>query len=528
MESISNSADVGRNTSGENLSCWLADSARRQYLPLIANSDADVVVIGGGLAGLSIAYNLIKRGIKVILLEDGLLASGESGRTTAHLATAIDNRFYHLIKTFGKEDTSLIYQSHVEAVNFIERTAEEEKIDCDFMRVDGYLFPHHTDTVESLEREYDAAREAGVDVEWVAEVPAMRMQPLKALKFPRQGQFHPVKYMIGLGEAITMNGGKIYTGTHVDKIDSEGVTTSEGYRVNARHIVVATNSPVNSRFILPLTQYPYRTYAIAALIKRKSLPPVLWWDTGDMSIDKDTPPYHYVRIQPHNLDFDLLIAGGEDHKTGLMGNLSEFDRHGRLEAWTRERFDIGEIVFRWSGQVMEPYDGIAFIGRNSSDKENIYVATGDSGQGMTHSTIAGMLIADIIEGKENPWQRIYKPRRLNLKAGRILFKETIGTLLKYYKTKPDHPESVSLASIALDDAAIVEFNNHKAGAYRDQHGLLHLVSANCTHLGCIINWNNVEKTWDCPCHGSRFSISGEVINGPANDPLEVINEESPT
>lgn len=525
METNGNAAYVGRNTSGENISCWLDKTAERQYLPLIVNIQTDVVVVGGGLAGLSIAYNLVKRGYQVVLLEDGFLASGESGRTTAHLATALDDRFYNLIKLFGKDDTASIYQSHCEAINFIEKTINEENIDCDFKRVDGYLFPHATDTLESLDKEYEAAREIGVDVEWVTEVPAMKMQPLKALKFPNQGQFHPVKYILGLAEAIIEKGSKIYTGTHVDKIDDQGVTTIDEFRVDAKHIVVATNSPVNSKFILPLTQYPYRTYAIAALIKRNSLPSVLWWDTGDLSVSKDTPPYHYVRTQPFNLEFDLLISGGEDHKTGLMGDTSEVERIGKLEAWTRERFDIGEVVYKWSGQVLEPYDGVAFIGRNAADKNNIYIATGDSGQGMTHATIAGMLIPDIIEGKDNPWQRIYKPGRLNLKAARMLFKETIGTLLEYYQTKPDHPGAVTLASIALDDAEIVEFEGHKAGAYRDDHGLLHLVSATCTHLGCIVRWNNVEKTWDCPCHGSRFSITGEVINGPANDPLEIIDEE---
>lgn len=526
MESNSNAAYVGRSTSGENISCWLEKTAERQYLPLIVNLETDVVVVGGGLAGLSVAYNLVKRGFQVVLLEDGFLASGESGRTTAHLASALDDRFYSLIKLFGKEDTSLIYQSHAEAINFIERTINEEKIECDFFRVDGYLFPHYNDTTESLEKEYEAAVELGVPVEWVEQVPYMSMQPLKALKFPAQGQFHPVKYMLGLAEAITVNGGKIYTGSHVSKIDEAGVTTTDDFRVNARHIVVATNSPINSKYILPLSQYPYRTYAIAALIKRNSIPAALWWDTGDMLIDKDTPPYHYVRTQPYNTEFDLLISGGEDHKTGLMGNTSEYDRHAKLEAWTRDRFEIGEVVYKWSGQVLEPYDGMAFIGRNAADKDNIYIATGDSGHGMTHATIAGILLADIIEGKENPWTHIYKPGRLNLKAGRILFKETIGTLLYYYKTRPDHPAAVSLASIGLNDAEIVEFNGHKAGAYRDEHGLMHLVSATCTHLGCAVRWNNVEKTWDCPCHGSRFSVSGEVINGPANDPLEIIDEET--
>lgn len=526
MDSDSNPVEVGRNTSGEHISCWLDKTVERQYLPLIVNLDTDVVIVGGGLAGLSIAYNLTKRGVSIVLLEDGYLASGETGRTTAHLASALDDRFYSLEKIFGIEKTQLIYQSHKEAIDFVENVVKSENIDCDFKRVNGYLFQHPSETLETLEKEYEAARKIGVDVEWIDQVPAMKLQPMKALMFPNQGQFHPLKYILGLADAITAKGGKIYTGSHVDIIDETGVATTDGFRVNAKHIVVATNSPINSKYILPLTQYAYRTYALAALIRKNSLPSALWWDTGDINVDKDTPPYHYVRTAPYNTDYDLLIAGGEDHKTGLMGDLSEFERHANLEAWIRARFDIGEVVYKWSGQVLEPYDGIAFIGRNASDKDNIYIATGDSGHGMTHATIAGILIADLIEGRDNPWENIFKPGRINLKASRIFFKEVFGTLLDYYKTRPDHPGSVSLASIALNDAEIVEFDGQKAGAYRDERGMLHIVSASCTHMGCIVRWNNVEKTWDCPCHGSRFSVTGEVINGPANFPLEMIDEES--
>lgn len=525
MDSDSNPVNVGRNTSGEHVSSWLNKTAERHYLPLIANLETDAVIVGGGLAGLSIAYNLVHKGFSVVLLEDGLLASGETGRTTAHLASALDDRFYSLVKLFGKDKTKLIYESHQRAIDFIESVVKSENIDCDFRRVNGYLFPHSSDTLETLEKEYESALEIGVNVQWIDQVPAIKLQPMKALMFPNQGQFHPIKYILGLAEAINVKGGKIYTGSHVDVVDETGVTTSDGFRVNAKHIVIATNSPINSKYILPLTQYPYRTYALAALVKRNSIPPVLWWDTGDMNVDKDTPPYHYVRTSPYNTDYDLLIVGGEDHKTGVMGDLSEFDRHANLETWTRARFDIGEVVYKWSGQVLEPYDGMAFIGRNANDKDNVYIATGDSGHGMTHATIAGILITDLIEGKENPWQDIYKPGRINLRASRVFFKVVFGTLLEYYKTRPDHPGSVTLASIALNDAQIVEFDGQKAGAYRDERGMLHIVSASCTHMGCTVSWNNVEKTWDCPCHGSRFSVTGEVINGPANKALEIIDEE---
>lgn len=519
MENKNNPKDVGNITSGENVSCWMLESFELQYLPLIENLETDVVVVGGGLAGISVAYNLVKRGIRVVLLEDGFIASGETGRTTAHLSSALDDRYYSLENLFGKDKTPLLAESHTRAIDFIENAVREENIDCDFKRVDGFLFLHPSDKFESLKHEHAAAHRAGLDIEWADSVPGMNVQ-VKAIKFKNQGQFHPLKYIRGLAAAITSGGGKIFTRTHVQDIDENGAVTSDGFRVNAKHVVVATNSPFVSKYILPMKQYAYRTYAIAALVKKDSVTPALWWDTGDYTVDKDTPPYHYVRTQPHSDEFDLLIIGGEDHKTGVMGDVSERDRWGNLESWTRQYFDIGEVVYRWSGQVLEPYDGNAFIGRNVADKDNIYVVTGDSGHGMTHSTIAGMLIADLIQGKENRWEDIYKPNRVTLKATRIFFKETVSTLLDYFKSKPDYPGAEKLSAIALNEAEVVEIEGHKTGAYRDDKGKLHLVSAICTHMGCTVSWNNVEKTWDCPCHGSRFSITGKVLNGPANDPLD--------
>lgn len=527
MLSENNLDNTGKYTSGSNVSNWLENQSGRQYLPLIANMQADVVVVGGGMAGLLITYALTTRGHKVVLLEDGFLASGESGRTTAHLSSALDDRFYSLEKLFGKDKAALAWQSHHEAINYIEEIVSAENIDCDFKRVDGYLFAHTNDSTGNLEKEYDAALRAGALIEWSDNIPGMLLQPVKAIKFNQQGQFHPVKFMMGLADAITVRGGSIYTSTKAESIDETGVVTADGFRVDAQHMVIATNNPFVSKVLLPMMQYSYRTYAIAALVKKNSLPSVLWWDTGDMEMDKDTPPYHYVRTQSYNSEYDLLIVGGEDHKTGVMDNIPEADRFANLETWARDRFEMGEVVYKWSGQVQEPYDGMAFIGRNVSDKDNIYVVTGDSGHGMTHSGIAALLIPDLIEGKENPWVDLYKPGRINFKAARIFLKEVGGTLTDYFKKKIEHPGAEKLSELALDDAVIIDFDGHKTGAYRDSRGRVHIVSATCTHMGCTIAWNNVEKTWDCPCHGSRFSIRGEVLNGPANEPLDFINEDAP-
>jgi nitrite reductase/ring-hydroxylating ferredoxin subunit len=336
-----------------------------------------------------------------------------------------------------------------------------------------------------------------------------------------------MKYLLGLCKAVSERGCQIYTNTHAEKIDHEGVTTSDGFRITADHIVVATNTPVNNKYIMHLKQYPYRTYVIGAKVKKGVLPKALWWDTGDFSLNADIAPYHYVRTQSLDKTHDLLICGGEDHPTGITEdqNISEEDRYALLEYWMRQKFNVEEIVYQWSGQVMEPMDSIGYIGRNPMDKDNVYIVTGDSGNGMTHGTIAGILISDLINGRSNPWEKIYDPGRFKLfRSGKTFFKELMGGMLSYLKNKPKDAATVELSEIKPEEGKIMEIDGHKVGAYRDKTGMMHFVAAECTHLKCIIKWNNDEKSWDCPCHGSRFTPKGEVMNGPANKDLEYHSE----
>ncbi|MEO5675231.1 MAG: FAD-dependent oxidoreductase, partial [Chitinophagales bacterium] len=499
-------------TAGSNISYWIDSMEPIKTTRLNENLKTDVVVIGGGIAGVTIAYQLLRSGQKVVLIEDGFIGSGETGRTTAHLVNALDDRYYDLQRIFGNENAGLIAQSHTSAIAFIEELVKKENIDCDFTRVDGYLFLHPSDNKDSIEKELRAARESGVDVEEVSEVPGIVYTETPAIKFLRQAKFHPLKYLAGLCKAITRDGGEIFTSTHAREIDHTGIITDEGFTVHADHVVVATNSPVNNRFAMHLKQFAYRSYVIGALVEKDSLPDVLWWDTGDHEMNADLPPYHYVRLQPFNDEFDLLISGGEDHPTGLADavDFSEETRYAKLKGWTESKFPIGEIIFKWSGQVIEPMDSLAYIGRNPFDKDNVYIVTGDSGNGMTHGTIAGLLITDLINGKENPWEKLYSPSRFKFfKSGKIFLKEFIGGLFAYMKTNPKHPETVELSSVKEGEGKIVELQGEKFGVHRDKANQLHIVAAECTHLQCI-KWNNDEKSWDCPCHGSRFTYDGKV------------------
>jgi glycine/D-amino acid oxidase-like deaminating enzyme len=416
-----NNLQNGNITSGKHVSCWLDSPLENLKLEsLKENLETEVVIIGGGIAGLTTAYCLAASGRKVIVVEDGLIGSGETGRTTAQIVTALDDRYFHMEETFGKKNTALIAESHKTAINFIEEIIRKENIDCDFERINGYLFLHSSDKKENLQKEYDALLRLGISVNKSEKTPGIPSEN-KCIVFPNQAQFHPMKYLVGLSKAIESKGGKIFINTHASKIDHNGIKSDKNFTIKAKHIVVATNTPVNDTYAMMLKQTAYRSYVIGALIKKDSLTRALWWDTGDQNLGASTP-YHYVRLNSHNDEYDLLIAGGEDHPVGVESNLSGEERYELLEKWTRERFAIKDIVYRWSGEVVVPMDSIAYIGRNQFDKDNVYIITGDSGIGMTYCTIGGLLITDLINGVKNEWEDIYKPSRFILEKSEPFLK----------------------------------------------------------------------------------------------------------
>ena len=496
---------------GRTRSIWMATADMPAEPPLAGDTSADVCIVGAGIAGLTTAYCLAKEGRSVVVVDDGPTAGGETCRTTAHLVNAVDDRFYHLEQLHGHENARLVAESHTAAIDWMERIVADDGIACDFSRVDGYLFVPPGDDVSELDKELAAAHRAGLrQVTRVARAPITTFDTGPALHFPRQAQFHILKYLSGVADAVKRRGGRIYNQTHAVEFhggDSARVLTDRGI-VNAGAIVVATNTPVNDLVTIHTKQAAYRTFVVGARVPRGSVPPILLWDTPD--------PYHYVRIQAEGAD-DVLIVGGEDHKTGQADDAEE--RFARLEAWTRERFPQARVFeYRWSGQVMEPVDSLAFIGRNPADHPNVYIATGDSGNGMTHGTIAGILITDLIAGRENPWAKLYDPSRVTVQAVKEFAKENINVAAQYKDLVT--PGDVSDgAAIPPGHGAVIRRGATKVAVARGDDGTVRELSAVCTHLGCIVQWNSVEQTWDCPCHGSRFATDGRVINGPAIKPL---------
>jgi len=505
-------------TSGATLSVWAATAPIPFRASLEQNVSANVCVIGAGIAGMTTAYLLARAGKSVIVLDDGPIGGGMTGRTTAHLVTALDDRYFELEHLHGERGAQLAAESHRAAIDQVERIVTEEKIDCEFERLDGYLFVPPDDSKEILERELKAAHRAGLnDLAMVDRVPISSYDTGKALRFPRQAQFHPLKYLAGLARAIEREGGNIYTQTHAQKTaggDKALVETSRARVVTSDAVVVATNSPVNDRFEIHTKQAAYLTYVIGALVGRGEVERALFWDTPH--------PYHYIRLENLDDDYDLLISGGEDHKSGQKDDANV--RFAALERWTRTRFPIASIEYRWSGEVMEPINGLAFIGRNPMDYDNVFIATGDSGNGMTHGTIAGMLISDLILGKENKWETLYDPSRKTLRAAAKFAKENINVAAQY--TDLVTPGEVdSSAEIAPGSGKIIRRGLKKIAAYKDDAGNVHELSAVCQHLGCIVDWNSLEKSWDCPCHGSRYDAMGQVIMGPANSNLPFAEEQ---
>ncbi|WP_136620824.1 MULTISPECIES: FAD-dependent oxidoreductase [Mesorhizobium] len=507
------------NARGEQIkSLWMRIEVDPDAPRFVGRQRCDTVIIGSGIAGLSVAYELAAIGHKVIVVDRGRIAGGMTSRTTAHLAPICDDGLSTLMKLRGEAVARVFQQSHEAGVARIEQIVDALRIDCNFRRLDAFLFPAMgTDPKQARDqrqKEFKAARKVGAAAELVTGVPLKGFEKAPVLHYPNQATFHPLRYLRGLADAIRDKGGLIFANSaviSVDELPGGGVRVSaeNGGLIEASNVVVATNSPINDRFELHTKMSPYRTYAMAFVLPRGDLPDALFWDTGD--------PYHYVRLNPGPGLVDYLIAGGADHKSGEADDGEV--RFEAIEAWIRALVPtLGKEVTRWSGQVLDTIDYCAFIGLNPGST-SVYVVTGDSGQGLTHGALAGLLIGDLIVGASNPWTAVYDPKR-----------KTQSGVLNYVRENLSAVKSIagyllpgelkSLAELSPGQGGILRDGMRKLAACRDNAGKVHLHSAVCTHAGCEVAWNTAEQCWDCPCHGSQFGPDGVVLNGPAVLPLQ--------
>ena len=473
----------------------------------IDGTHVDVAIIGAGITGLTAATLLRERGRSVAIIEDKGVANGETGHTTAHITEAIDARFHAVKKRFGIAGAIVVARSLRAAIDAIEERVTKGSIDCGFRRLPGYLFTEQRGRIAPLKNEAAAAKEAGVAASFAAQVP-LPFPTRGAVRFENQAQFHPVAYVEALASQLR---DALFPGVHVTSIeDGEPcvVETSAG-RMTAASVFVATNAPLNDVFATGLKIAAYRSYALAAPWTGAQ-PDGLFWDTDD--------PYHYVRWHG-----DMVIVGGEDHKVGQERKTS--DCFERLETWMAPRMPGLEPQNRWSGQIIEPSDGLPFIGLQAG-KSHVYLATGFAGQGMTFGTWGAMLVSDLITGAKSELSEsaaeLFSPSRM------ALSKETLRENTDYPKEIVRdklrlNVETKRLIDVKSGQGRIVSVEGRKLAVARDDAGTLHALKPACTHLGCDVAWNQAEVSWDCPCHGSRFATDGKVLNGPATKPLLVVD-----
>jgi glycine/D-amino acid oxidase-like deaminating enzyme/nitrite reductase/ring-hydroxylating ferredoxin subunit len=491
------------------ISFWIDSTPETDFPSLIDNLSVDVAIVGGGIAGLTAALLLKRSGLSVAVLESQKIATGVSGHTTAKLTSLHQLIYAELIDKFGEAKARIYAESNEAAIAKVAALVEEEQIDCDFSRQSNYTYADTADKLGKIEAEVAAATKLGLPASFVRET-SLPFPIAGAVKFENQAQFHVRKYLLHLAQSIASDGSYLFENTKVETVEQNNpcqVVTDKGI-LKAQKVLITTHLPILDRGLYFAKTYPKRSYIIGARIDPSQAPTGMFIGSG-----KD---YYSIRTTPY-ADSSLLLIGGGGHKVGAVSNTEE--NYLKLENFARRNFGIDTFDYRWSTQDAVSFDKLPFIGKLTPFDRNIYVATGFSLWGMSKGTLAGMLLHDLVLGKNNPWAELYDSTRATPFLTPQSIKENINVGTHWVGDRLKGLTS-SVADIKNNEGKVVTVDGEKIAAYRDEEGKLHAVSAVCSHLACIVSWNNAEKSWDCPCHGGRFNYDGEVIHAPAINNLE--------
>ena len=503
------------NRDGARKSIWQQDGKR--FSSEIAAADLfDVAIVGGGITGVSTAFNLQKSGKSCILLEAANIGFGTTGGTTAHLNDFFDTTFADAIRHFGEANTRLFMEGGKEAMRIIENNVVENGIDCDLERKTAHLFALDERQVGQLEDIVKGAGKVDYTMNYIKEI-SFPIPFIKAVEIPNQGQFHPIKYIKALCELYLKSGGVVMEDcvceSHDEQDEAVILVTSKGL-LKARKVVYATHIPPGIN-VLHFTNAPYRSYALAFTLNNGQYPKELGYDLQN--------PYHYYRTQEVGGE-TLLIAGGEDHKTGRVEDTGEC--FSKLENYVRSYFDVDNVRYSWSSQYYEPVDGFPYIGVLPGSNGKIYTATGFRGNGMMFGSLSSRIIADLIHTGNSKYEKLFSPARIKPVAGFGNFvKEQTTVVADYVKDKFFVERIGSLTEIGEGEAKIVKYDGKNLAVYKESSGRMHILKSTCPHAGCEVHWNNAEISWDCPCHGSRFNVNGKMLTGPSVKGLIRVDEE---
>lgn len=502
------------------VSVWEKVSRPPAYPALTQDMQTDVLIIGAGITSMTAGIELVKAGLKVTVVEALRAGDGTTGYSTGNLYIPVQPFYQHIRSKFDKEIARSVAHSRKEALDYIENTVKEYDINCHFSRRPDYIFVENR-SQDFLEREFEALKETGVAVEWVQNIP-FPTKAKRSIHLPHQARFNPKTYIDGLAKAFIALGGQLFEQTEIKSAEEKNgrcIACTDRYSIVARHMIMATHTPKGIH-VMQMMAAPYRSYVVAAKLTDGKYP-------NGHFINADPNGYVISTHAVRNKELDMLMVAGEHHKTGQASHHDAEHYYQNIERYMRAHFPVEEILHRWSAQHYQAADDIPYIGLANNHTKNFYVAGGYFADGLTYGTVAGRILADLIQGKNNPYAKTYNATRFTPLAsvGKAI-KENLNVLGEYLQDLPGHHDAARFSSIQSGQGGIVEVQGEKWAAYRDDKQKLHVVSAVCTHMKCIVQFNNAEKTWDCPCHGSRFGIDGNVLEGPAWEPLAQQKDET--